>query len=365
MKISNVPKTLTFDDVQIVPSFSDVISRSHCTTETQFTENYKLSIPIVASPMASVCEEEMAIAMWELGGVGVIHRFNTVKEQVQMVREVREHIDDELSINYYYTNEGPPLRRSQPVIAAAIGAKRDDIDRAAQLLEAGANVLFIDVAHGYHTSVNFILQTLNDTLRKEFEFDVVGGNIATSEAAEILEQWGVNCHRVGIGGGSVCETRIRTGIGIPQISSLQDVASIATRPIISCGGARYPGDIAKAIVAGANTVILGSMLSGTDESPGEIYHFGSYGNRSKKKLFHGSASDIQKTLNGSEMNNIEGTATMVDYKGSVYSVVNEIMDGVRSSMSYVGAHNLDEFYTNSEFVQVTHSGFVEGTPHLL
>lgn len=164
---------------------------------------------------------------------------------------------------------------------------------------------------------------------------------------------------------SVCETRIRTGVGIPQLTSIWNVSQVACTPVISCGGARYPGDIAKAIAAGAQTVILGSMFSGTRESPGEVYHFGEYGKRSLMKLFHGSASDVQKTLSDSELNNIEGTAKMVPYKGSVRDVVKGIMEGLRSSMSYVGAHNLNDFYINSEFVQISPSGFKEGTPHLL
>lgn len=364
-KLSNVPKALTFDDVQIVPTYSDLASRSDCDTTTEFTQNYQLEIPLVASPMASVCEADMAKIMWELGGVGIIHRFNTIDEQVAMVEDVKEHIRVKSEGLFFPDSvNGVPFRYRSPVIAAAVGAKDQDIYRAEGLLSAGANVILIDVAHGEHVSVRDTLKEI-ERLRSRYEFDVIAGNIATGEAAERLELWGADALRVGIGGGSVCETRIRTGVGIPQLSSIWNVCNVANTPVISCGGARYPGDIAKALAAGASSVILGSMFSGTKESPGELYHFGEYGKRHVKKLFHGSASDVQKTLNDEEWRNIEGTATMVTYKGSVSGVVKEIMEGLRSAMSYVGAHNLDEFYANAQFVQISPSGFKEGTPHLL
>ena len=356
---------LTFDDVQIIPKYSDIASRSQCNTICEFTENYQLEIPLVASPMASVCGSEMAKKMWSLGGAGIIHRFNTVDEQVEMVNSVKQYIDQEKTGKFFPDSVGGvPLRYRSPVIAAAVGAKDSDIYRAEGLISAGANVILIDVAHGEHISVKETLEELG-RLRDKYEFDIIAGNIATEEAAATLELWGADALRVGIGGGSVCETRIRTGVGIPQLTSIWNVSRTANTPVISCGGARYPGDIAKALVAGASTVILGSMFSGTTESPGDIYHFGEYGKRHAKKLFHGSASDVQKTLSDSDWRNIEGTATMVPYKGSVVNVVREIMEGVRSAMSYVGARDLHEFFIKGEFVQISPSGFKEGTPHLL
>lgn len=161
------------------------------------------------------------------------------------------------------------------------------------------------------------------------------------------------------------ETRIRTGVGIPQMSCLQSITDVASTPIISCGGIRYPGDVAKALGVGASSVILGSMFSGTKETPGDIQHFGKYGNRHKMKIYHGSASDVQKTMSSAELNNIEGTATMVSYKGSVEEIVNEIMDGVRSAMSYVGSESIHKFYLDTEFVQITTNGLQEAMPHLL
>lgn len=356
---------LTFDDVQIMPVCSGIESRSNCVTKTQFTRNYKLNIPLVASPMASICGGKMAVAMIQMGGTGIIHRFNTVEEQLQEVELFKDLMYDYLSVRYGYS---PPdaLAYHDYIIAAAIGSKVSDFDRAYQLVNAGVNVLVIDVAHGHHSSVQRMLGELVEwRTRSDNKFDIVAGNIATPQAAVDLEKWGADALRVGIGGGSVCETRVRTGVGIPQITCLEEIAEVATVPIISCGGARYPGDVAKAIAAGASTVILGSMISGTTETPGHTMMFGTYGKRQPMKIYHGSASDVQKILTDSNMSNIEGTAAMVAVKGPVANVVDEIMDGLRSAMSYVGAADLVEFYCKSEFVRVTTNGLREAHPHLL
>ena len=359
-------KTFTFDDVQIIPKYSDVSSRKVCSTVTSFTKKRYIDIPLIASPMKSICEFEMAYTMWSLGGVGIVHRFNSVDEQVDIVNSLYRRITSQISefddrVEHRFTN---------PVIAAAIGSKQKDIFRAKALLQAGANVLLIDIAHGHHSSMKQILGDLRALKRSlatdlDTSFEVIAGNIATPEAAKDLENWGADALRVGIGGGSVCETRIRTGVGIPQISCLQSIADVANTPIISCGGIRYPGDVAKALGAGASSVILGSMFSGTKETPGDIQYFGKYGNRHKMKIYHGSASDVQKTLSFAELNNIEGTATMVPYKGSAEEIVDEIMDGVRSAMSYVGSESIHKFYLNTEFVQITTNGLQEAMPHLL
>ena len=364
-KLSKITPTYTFDDVQIVPQYSEIQSRSHCDTSTLFTENYHIDIPLIASPMASICEYDMAYEMWRLGGVGIVHRFNSIEEQVKIVDQLQSQIKNvsEFSLS---NRKDDSYRYTNPVIAAAIGAKEQDIYRARALVEAGANVLVIDIAHGHHSSTQHTLEELK-MLRElpNMEFDVIAGNIATARAVEDLEYWGANGLRVGIGGGSVCETRIRTGVGIPQVSCLYETSAAANTPIISCGGTRYPGDVSKALVAGASSVILGSMISGTDETPGDVMHFGSYGKRQRMKIYHGSASDVQKTLSSTDMNNIEGTAAMVPMKGSVERIVNEIMDGVRSAMSYVGAKTIDELYVNGNFVSVTTNGLREAMPHLL
>lgn len=213
--LSNAPKALTFDDVQIVPKYSEVASRSHCDTTTEFTQNYKLEIPLVASPMASVCGVDMAKTMWELGGVGIIHRFNTVDEQVEMVKDVKSYIREE-SRGLKIT-----LKVRKPVIAAAVGAKEADIYRAEGLLSAGVNVILIDVAHGEHRSVRDTLDEIQ-RLRRRYEFDIIAGNIATQEAAETLESWGADALRVGIGGGCFTPNmQVRTTDGLKPIKDVQ------------------------------------------------------------------------------------------------------------------------------------------------
>ena len=357
---------ITFDDVQIVPGYSELLSRSDVDISTRFTTNYKIDSPIVAAPMKSICESNMAYAMWEMGGVGILHRFNTIQEQAKLVSSLRINIDRALFTGAVLDRDtwSSDNRVKTPIIAAAIGVRSEDEDRALALLQAGANVLLIDVAHGHHVNVKNMLSYMNE-LKETYEFDVIAGNIATSEAAEDLEEWGADAIRVGIGGGSVCETRLRTGVGVPQITSLRDVSEVATVPVISCGGTKYPGDIAKAIAAGADSVIVGSLISATEETPGELIRTGMYGKRRNMKLYFGSASDVQKTLSEHEMKNIEGTADMVPYKGPVKHVICELEDGIRSAMTYVGAHDLDSLNANSEFVQVTTNGLREATPHLL
>ena len=345
---------LTFDDVQIIPGYSEILSRKQCNTKTQFTRNYSLDIPLVAAPMASICGGEMAREMLDLGGVGIIHRFNTIEEQV---REVMIPLRGALDVENY----------SPPLVAAAIGCKGVDFERGKELVRNGVSVLVIDVAHGHHISTKHMLGALIGwrTFNQQYKFDIIAGNIATADAARDLNEWGADAIRVGIGGGSVCETRIRTGVGIPQISCLQEIVDASDVPILSCGGIRSPGDVAKAIAAGADTVMLGSMISGTDETPGDMMLSGHYGQRQKMKIYHGSASDVQKILTDSDLANIEGTAAMVAAKGPVEGIVNEVLEGLRSAMSYVGCDNLSDFYMKSEFVKVTTNGLKEATPHLL
>lgn len=352
-------QSITFDDVQLLPQYSELVSRSHCDTKTQITRNYTLDIPLIAAPMASICDGKMANIMMNLGGIGIIHRFNTVEEQLNEVAKV---------FKLHVIQKGPCSKPLPfPLVAAAVGAKPEDLYRAQELVWASVRIILIDVAHGHHSSVRRMINDLREWReQKNVEFDIVAGNIATKEAAIDLYDWGADALRVGIGGGSVCETRIRTGVGVPQISSIMDVVDADIDiPIISCGGVRYPGDVAKAIAAGADTVILGSMLAGTDETPGETMYFGPVGHRIKQKLYHGSASDVQKILSDSILDNIEGTAAMIAVKGPTELVINEILDGLRSSMSYVGATNLSEFYSHSNFIRVTTNGLKEAHPHLI
>lgn len=362
---------LTFDDVQIIPRYSEVESRQSVNLVTQFTKKRKLEIPLIAAPMDTVCDYKMAQVMWDLGGVGVIHRFMPIEQQVEHVIKVKKYIQSKLLDGV----GGPAVHHTElkanAVICAAIGANGDAEERALALLQAGVNVILIDVAHGHHVNVKRIVKVLT-AWKDQFDFEIVAGSIATREAALDLVEWGADALRVGIGGGSVCETRIRTGVGIPQLHALIEVNSALLSlsdendvPFISDGGIRYPGDVAKALSVGAQTVMIGSLFAGTDEAPGEVFIAGTWPNNKRMKMYRGSASASAKMSQGGQVMHVEGASKLIESKGPVRIVVNDILDGLRSCMSYVGVSNIDDFYLNSEILQITPSGLIEAHPHLL
>ncbi len=240
---------------------------------------------------------------------------------------------------------------------AAIGANGDYLERAQELVNNGVNIILIDVAHGYHKFVCDAIRSLKKSLPSKV--DIIAGNIATGKAAEALQGWGANGLRVGIGGGSLCTTRIKTGFGVPNVTSLADVAQVAKVPVIACGGIRNSGDIAKALAVGANTVILGSLIAGTKEAPGAMIEKanGLY------KRYRGAASLETKSIHGQATRNVEGESTIVPFKGKVKFVVDGLLDGLRSALSYAGAESLQEYFP--EYVVVTNAGMAEARPHLL
>jgi IMP dehydrogenase len=329
---------LTFDDVQIIPQYSDIESRSAVVTSAHFTKNFVLPIPLVGAPMDTVCGPGMVNTLARLGGVGCLHRFMTVEEHIKQ-------------IEFLFPM---PLH---PVVGT-IGATGDWQARLHALLDAHVNTILIDVAHGDHIHVKRAMTYINK-LTNRSNFDVILGNIATAEAARRLESWGADALRVGIGGGSMCETRIRTGVGVPQLQAIADVVSAANVPVIADGGIRTPGDVCKALAAGADTVMLGSMFACTYEAPGEMVMV----DGKWEKPFRGSASASQKASNKADIRYVEGAETKVVIRGSVETVVREIMDGVRSCMSYVGVSNLDQLAYNAEFVSITSAGLNEAHPH--
>jgi IMP dehydrogenase len=361
--IINSVESLTFDDVQLVPKFSTLESRSEAITTTQFTRNYWIDKPLIGSPMDSVCGDRMIKRLWELGCVGVIHRFMTIDEQVKQALDLWNHIE---SFRWTDSTNGWYRKRS-PVICAAIGSNGDSLQRATRLIEEGhVNVLVIDVAHGHHENVRRIMTELVEYQNKSnVRFDIIAGNVATPQGAIDLELWGADAIRVGVGGGSVCETRIRTGVGIPQLSCVDEITSVVSIPIISDGGIRYPGDVAKALAVGAKTVMVGSLFAGTDEAPGEIFVSGQWPNNKNFKMYRGSASATMKMKSANTSNHVEGAAKMVECKGPVENMVNDIMDGVTSSMSYLGVKDIENMWTKAEFVRISSSGLREAHPHLL
>ena len=339
-------RKVTYDDVQIVPKLSNIKHRKDCKTITRVTKNVWLDIPLVSSPMDTVTDYDMCMEMDRLGGMGFLHRFNKPTEIANTIQWFRKEKPD-------------------GTIGASIGVTGDYVDDTQMYVDNGAQVILIDVAHGHHTLVKEALRRIKNEV--EGQFDVLVGNVATKEAAKDLCEWGADGLRIGVGGGSLCSTRIQTGVGLPMVSSVLDCVSVADDYDVPCmadGGVRSPGDVCKGLGAGADTVMLGSLLSGTKESPGSITKQGQWPNEVLQKKYRGSASLESKQDRG-ETKNVEGYSTTIPYKGKVKRIIDDIMDGVRSSMSYVGAKDILDYQSKCEFVSVTSNGVSEAKPHLL
>lgn len=348
---------LTYDDIQLIPQYSEVESRSNISLVTKLSKNFEILIPYIASPMDTVCESEMAIEMMNLGGVGCIHRFMSIEDQVEEVQKVHLIKDTSNFLNNLWEERDIP-------IMAAVGANGDYLERAEELVKNGVNVILIDVAHGHHSMVKSAIYNI----KNKFKVDVIAGNVATLKGAEDLIKWQADGIRVGIGGGSLCTTRIQTGHGVPNITSIIEaftVADLYKVPVMADGGIRASGDIAKALAVGASNVMLGSLLAGTSETPGFIIEKNTNLGIQLFKRYRGSASLETKSAHGQATKNVEGESTVVPFKGKLKFTISRLNDGVRSALSYSGANSINEFQIKAEFNTVTNSGLVEGRPHLL
>jgi len=341
---------LTYDDITLIPEYSEVESRKNISLKTKLSKNFDLLIPLVASPMDTVCEYEMAKKMLSLGGVGVIHRFMSIEEQTKQVEKIIEYLPQ---ISELW---GVGDDYSKIPVVAAIGSNGDYFERAQSLIGVGCNVLVIDVAHGHHINVKRAIEKLKDYNQN---IDIIGGNIATAQAALDLEEWGVDGLRCCIGSGALCSTRTMTGFGVPTVTCLNEIVNVAKTPVMADGGIRMSGDISKALALGSSSVMLGSLLAGTEDAPGKIIEK----SNGLYKRYRGSASLETKTAHGQEERNVEGESTIVPYKGGVKFIVEGLIDGVRSALSYGGASNLSEF--RPEWIQITNAGTKEAQPHLL
>lgn len=329
---------LTFDDVLLVPQKSEIKSRRDPSLKSRVTKNYFLETPIISANMDTVTESEMAIAMSQLGGLGIIHRFMSIEDQVKQIEKVKA--------------SGATL------MSASIGVNDDFKERAHAIVKAGCKIVTIDIAHGHSVTMIETLKWLKDTFPS---VDVIAGNLATPQAARDLAEAGADALKVGIGPGSMCTTRIITGNGIPQLTAIALCAEIAEQynvPIIADGGVKTSGDIVKVFAAGAESVMLGSMLSGTIETPGEII--------GGKKQYRGMASkSAQVSWRGGVPEGMapEGESTYVTVKGHVKDVIFELTGGIRSGMSYLNSTTLVEVKKNAHFIEMSSSGMNESRAH--
>ena len=338
----SLTETLSYDDVLLVPQYSDLNTRKAVDLASDLDEVLKFKLPVISSPMDTITETDMAIAMHKAGGLGIIHRYNTIDEQLKLVRDV--------------FRDNPDAR-----VSAAVGVTGDYFERAMALCEAGVQVLCLDVAHGHHVLVKKALRELKNTFAESVH--VMAGNVATREAFDALAEWGADSIRVGIGGGSICSTRLVTGHGIPTLQSVLDCArSTYDAKIIADGGIKTTGDMVKAFAAGADFVMVGSLLAGTRETPGDVLK---NNEGIKYKVFRGMASrNAQKAYRG-RSSTPEGISTTVPYRGGVEQILQDFHGGIASGLSYTGASCLKDFQVKSRFVKQSSAGRSESSTHIL
>jgi IMP dehydrogenase len=347
-------KTYSFDDVLLIPRKSTILP-TETDVSTNLTQNIKINLPIISAPMDTVTEYQMAIALGKQGAAGVIHKNMSIAAQVSQVKKV--------------------VKRGV-MVGAAISVGDEQFQRALKLAVAGVNFLVVDTAHGHSTGVINMVKRLKN-IKSLQKIDIIAGNIVTAEAAYELIQAGADAIKVGIGPGSICTTRVIAGVGIPQISAIIEAVKGRKKsknsaiPIIADGGIRYSGDIAKAIAAGADCVMLGSLLAGTDESPGKTLKIKGL----KYKTYRGMGS-LDAMSKGSKdrygqakiANNKlvpQGVTGLMPCCGSVDSVVFQLIGGLRSSMGFLGAKTIQDFHRRAKFVEISGAGIKESHPHSL
>jgi len=465
---------LTFDDVLLVPKYSDITSRSQTDLTTKLSRNISINIPFVSANMDTVTESSMAVAMARAGGIGIIHRFLTIEEQAHEVLKVKRSgsimienpysitsdksvqdaldyandmeisgllvvdsnskligiiterdllfadpkhriedvmtkdvitgkfgvsLDESKEILHKHRIEKLPIvddsglikglitskditnnadfpnaskdKKGRPLVGAAVGVKGDFLERSESLLEADVDVLVVDIAHGHSENA---MSTIRNIKKAFPNCELIAGNIATAQGAEDLIKAGVDAVKVGVGSGSICITRVITGSGVPQLTAVMDCAKVGKAygiPIISDGGTRTSGDATKALASGASSVMVGSMLGGTDESPGTVLTK----NGKRFKVYRGMASlaasiGRKSKETGSislddDLNDYvaEGVEAMVPHKGTVTDILKQLTGGVRSGLSYCGAHTITQMQENAEFIKMSRAGFAESQPH--
>ena len=344
-----IKEALTFDDVTLAPKYSEILPSEVETTVT-LTKNLKLKIPLLSSAMDTVTESKMAIAIAKAGGIGVIHRNLDIKKQVSEIKKVK---------------------KQKLVVGAAVGAGPNEFVRAKAIIKEGIDLIVVDTAHGHTKKVAEIIKFIKKL--KNSKIALCAGNIATPEAAKFLIKLGVDIIKVGIGPGSICTTRLVAGIGVPQLSAIIEVKKgIKNKKtkIISDGGIKYSGDIAKALSAGADAVMIGSLFAGSLETPGKLIKkngklyksfrgMGSVGAMNKgsaDRYFQKKQKDISKYVP-------EGVEGFVKFKGNVANIIYRLVGGLKSSMGYLGAKKVLNLKNKPKFVKITKAGFYESMVH--
>ena len=344
-----IKEALTFDDVTLAPNYSEILP-SETNTSIKLSKYLSLKIPILSSAMDTVTEAKMAIAVGEKGGIGVIHRNLSVKKQIQEIRKTKS---------------------KNLLVGAAVGANSDEHKRAEQILKENLDLIVVDTAHAHSKKVSNIIKKIIKIKPKKTA--LCAGNIATKEAAKFLIKLGVDIIKVGIGPGSICTTRLVAGIGVPQLSAILNVRKGLKNSrvsIIADGGIKFSGDIAKALAAGADAVMVGSLFAGTDQAPGKIIKkngkfFKSFrGMGSIGAMNKGSADRYFQTKQKNASKYVpEGVEGFVKYKGKVDKIIYQLVGGLKSSMGYLGSKNIVDLRKKPKFYKITKAGFYESMVH--
>ena len=344
-----IKESLTFDDVTLAPNYSEILP-SEVKTLSKLSKNLTLKIPILSSAMDTVTESKMAIALAKAGGIGIIHRNLNIQQQINEIKKVK---------------------RKKLLVGAAVGAGPNEEKRAKSILKENIDLIVIDTAHGHTKKVRQIIEVIKKYKNKKTS--ICAGNIATKEAAKFLIKLGVDIIKVGIGPGSICTTRLVAGIGVPQLSAISEVRNgigKSKTTLIADGGIKFSGDIPKALAAGADAVMIGSLFAGTDEAPGKLIKkngklfksfrgMGSIGAMNKgsaDRYFQKKQKDISKYV-------AEGVEGFVKYKGKVDKIIYQLIGGLKSSMGYLGSKKIIDLRKKPKFVKITKAGFYESMVH--
>ncbi|POB14273.1 MULTISPECIES: guanosine monophosphate reductase [unclassified Halobacteriovorax] len=336
-------KGLTFDDVLLVPRYSEISSRRHTDLKTKITKNHTIDIPIIAANMDTITGPEMAMEIGRLGGVGILHRFMSPEQQVEDVKAIQK----------YFKEHSITLP-----IAASVGVKEEGMKRADLLAALGVEILTVDIAHGD----SIMMMEVLEYIKKNYpQIDVIAGNVATPDGVKRMIDKGADAVKVGIGPGSMCTTRIITGHGVPQLTAVAMCVAEAQKagiPVIADGGLKNSGDMVKALCAGASSCMAGSLLSGALETPGEV--------KGGMKEYRGMASKAAQVSWRGELPKgmaAEGVDTMIPCKGPVENIINELTGGIRSGMTYLGVDKLANMSEAALFMEMSSSGMAESKPH--